>query len=248
MTLALTYAIGDIHGRADLLDEALALIAAHAADRRRRIIALGDLVDRGPESRAVVERLMSLQKAGRAECLKGNHEAMMLDALSNARAGAMDHWLDNGGGQTLASYAIRRGDIRAGDVPTEHLDWLAGLPFMAVDDHRIYVHAGLAPGLPLDAQEEAVCLWIREPFLRAPPGFFPAHVVHGHTPQWAKKPHLAEPERLAHRTNLDTGAYATGVLSIGVFDPGKPGGPLEILSTSAGMSGRTSRRPRGPNR
>ncbi|HWA60379.1 MAG TPA: hypothetical protein VG939_03350, partial [Caulobacteraceae bacterium] len=93
----------------------------------------------------------------------------------------------------------------------------------------IYVHAGLAPKTPLGRQSEDVCLWIRERFLRARPKDLEAHVVHGHTPVWEGKPDFTLPELLPHRTNLDTGAFASGVLTIGVFDPAEPGGPVEVL-------------------
>ena len=100
------------------------------------------------------------------------------------------------------------------------------------------MHAGLEPGVPLGLQDEATLLWIRGPFLRAPAEAFEAHVVHGHTPLWDEKPEAAEPELLAHRTNLDTGAYFTGVLTVGVFDPAAPGGPIELLPVSDGSRAR----------
>jgi serine/threonine protein phosphatase 1 len=85
--------------------------------------------------------------------------------------------------------------------------------------------------VPLEGQNEETCLWIRERFLRAGPGDLPAHVVHGHTPHWADKPDARLPELLPHRTNLDTGAFMTGVLTAGVFDPATPGGPIRLLTT-----------------
>ena len=106
---------------------------------------------------------------------------------------------------------------------------MEALPIIARDAHRIYVHAGLMPRLELAEQDEETCLWIRERFLWAPASALPAHVVHGHTPQHGRKSRPEDPEQLAHRTNLDTGAYWTGVLSIGVFEAGQPGGPVEVL-------------------
>ncbi len=218
----LTYAIGDIHGRLDLLRQAALKIAAHAGGRAHRIVCLGDYVDRGPDSRGVIEFLMRETAAGRCICLKGNHEAMMLEAL---RGQQMAFWLRNGGEETLASYG--------GEVPRAHLDWLETLPVTLVEADRIYVHAGLRPGRPLAEQDEDSCLWIRERFLRAPAADLPGHVVHGHTPHHADKPAPELPERLAHRTNLDTGAFATGVLVVGVFEADRPGGPIELIEVTA---------------
>jgi serine/threonine protein phosphatase 1 len=222
-----TYAIGDIHGRLDPLTAAMDHIHAHAAGRPHRIIFLGDYIDRGPESRGVIEFLMAAERTGPITCLKGNHEALMLGALRRPDGGALPRWLRNGGDATLRSYGTDAHDLSA--VPQEHLNWLARLPFLIHDDHRIYVHAGVTPGIPLDRQDEDACLWIREPFLRAPPAAFDRHVVHGHTPTWAGKPDPSEPELLPHRSNLDTGAYFTGVLTVGIFDDDLPGGPVSTL-------------------
>ncbi|HEX3406909.1 MAG TPA: metallophosphoesterase family protein [Caulobacteraceae bacterium] len=227
----LTYAVGDVHGRLDLVERAFDRIAAHAGARPHRMVMLGDYVDRGPESAGVIAFLMRRQAQADVVCLKGNHEDMMLRALAG-EDGALRSWLANGGVETLLSYGVRAyGDIERA-VLDAHLDWLAALPLIAADPHRIYVHAGLAPDVPLRQQDEATLLWIRGPFLRAPAGAFEAHVVHGHTPLWDEKPEPAEPELLAHRTNLDTGAYFTGVLTVGVFDPAEPGGPTEVLQVS----------------
>ena len=145
----------------------------------------------------------------------------MVDALGGAAP--MRWWLGNGGDAALRSYD--------GEVPADHLAWMRGLPLRHADGHRIYVHAGLRPGLPLEAQDEETCLWIREPFLRAGPGALPAHVVHGHTPFWDGKPDPGRPELLPHRTNLDTGAYFTGILTVAVFEAAEPGGPVRLLQT-----------------
>ena len=224
----LVYAVGDIHGRLDLLLRALEQIEAHAAGRPATLVLLGDYVDRGPESRGVVERLMDLQqRPGRVVCLKGNHEDLMVRGLTGGAVSA-GHWLDNGGLEALRSYGAAGPDeFRL--VPEAHLDWMEDLPLMARDRHRLYVHAGVAPGRAPERQSERTCLWIRERFLEAPAEALPAHVVHGHTPEWAGKPRAADPELLPHRTNLDTGAWHTGVLGVAVFDAARPGGPLELL-------------------
>ena len=224
-----TYAIGDVHGRLDLLDAAIEAIARHAAHASFRMIMLGDYIDRGPDSRGVIDRLMTLEQAWDLVCLKGNHEVLMTQALLDPSEANLSVWLANGGVQTLASYGLEPDDDLLSGVPEAHLRWLCALPSTARDPHRIYVHAGLAPGKPLERQKDATLLWIREAFLRAPAEDFEVHVVHGHTPLWKGKPDPAAPERLDHRTNLDTAAFATGVLSIGVFRSDETGGPVEVL-------------------
>jgi serine/threonine protein phosphatase 1 len=154
----------------------------------------------------------------------------MLDALDGRRPADLKDWLANGGDATLASYGAA-GSL-AGSlarVPRRHRDFLASLPYLHLDDHRVFVHAGVLPGAPLPDQHPDTFLWIRERFLRAAQTAFARHVVHGHTPSWANKPEPAVPERLPQRTNLDTGAYFTGVLTVGVFDEDLPGGACEVL-------------------
>lgn len=212
-----TYAIGDIHGCLDLLERAFGLIEAHAGTRDFQVVCLGDYVDRGPESRGVIDLLIRQQRHIRLTCLKGNHEDMMLDAIE---AGEWSFWLDNGGEETWSSYL--------GDVPDQHLAWLRALPVCARDADRFYVHAGFMPGLDLTDQDEEACLWIRGHFLIADADELPGHVVHGHTPRHNDKLAMDEPERLPHRTNLDTGACWTGVLGVGVFEPGRAE-PVSVL-------------------
>ena len=218
----LTYAIGDIHGRLDLLRAAIGAIAAHARGGAHQVICLGDYVDRGPASRGVVETLMTLVANAPWRCLLGNHEDMMARSLRSHERDEIDRWLRNGGDATLDSYRDK--------VPAAHLEWLESLPLLHRDAHRLYVHAGVAPGAPVDLQDKRTFVWIREAFLTAEASALPCHVVHGHTPFWRMKPDPHLPERLPHRTNLDTGAYFTGILSVGVFDDAVAGGPLEILS------------------
>jgi serine/threonine protein phosphatase 1 len=228
----ITYAVGDLHGRFDLLRQALSAMADHATSHRRdcRAVFLGDYVDRGPESRQVVETLIALEAAGDCICLKGNHEELMVEALTHARPGAYARWCANGGRETLASYGVDERSDPADIVPPEHVRWMARLPLMTRDAHRVFVHAGLSPRKDLDQQSEAACLWIREKFLRASARDFEHHIVHGHTPYWEGKPEPFEPELLAHRTNLDTAAFASGILAVGVFDDAVPGGPVEMLT------------------
>lgn len=211
------YAVGDIHGRLDLLLKLAVAIFDHAAGRRVHVVFLGDYVDRGPDSRSVVEFLMGAERDGWATCLMGNHEAMMAAAMSDPDE--VGSWMSNGGWATLQSYA--------GEDPADHAGWMAGLPYVVRDSHRIYVHAGLLPGVELERQTPEACLWIRDRFLRARADELPCHVVHGHSPY--AKPVAHEPELQPHRTNLDTGAFRTGVLTAGAFDPALPGGPIELL-------------------
>jgi serine/threonine protein phosphatase 1 len=224
-----TYAVGDVHGRLDLLRRAVDAISDHVGDRPFRVVFLGDYVDRGPESRGVIDFLMALQRRWPVVCLKGNHEELMIQAIADPGNRRLERWLEYGGDQTLRSYGLGRDDDLAAGVPQEHLRWMACLPPTTGDKHRIYVHAGLLPGTPAHRQKDETFLWIRERFLQARPGDFEAHVVHGHTPVWEGKPDPAEPELLEHRTNLDTGAFATGVLTVAVFDAEAPGGPIEVL-------------------
>jgi serine/threonine protein phosphatase 1 len=216
-----TYVIADLHGRFDLLQAALATIAQHANGRACKIVTLGDYVDRGPQSRQVVERLMAVQAAGtNLICLKGNHEYMMHRALtltwfaSASRARCLNWWKHNGGESTLASYGNK--------VPSDHLRWMKNLPTIYVDQHRIFVHAGVDPKRALDEQTDEFLLWHRYSE-GADIGHEGRHVVHGHTanPQG--------PERLSHRTNLDTMAWKTGRLAIAVFDDPTPGPPISCI-------------------
>ncbi len=219
----LVFAIGDIHGRRDLFEAALRAIAGYDGDEYKTAVFLGDYVDRGPDSAGVVSRLMRLAGPGFV-CLKGNHEAMMVEALGPDGGRALSFWLSNGGTETLESYGGATG------VPVEQLDWLDRLPLWWADPHRYYVHAGVEPGLAMERQDEKALLWIRDRFLIAPAEDLPRHIVHGHTPRWRGKPDPALPEVLPQRTNLDTGAWMTDVLSVGVFDEAIPGGPIEVLS------------------
>ena len=232
-----TYAIGDVHGRLDLVQRAVATIGEHVGDGPFKVIFLGDYVDRGPDSRGVIEFLMNLQQRWPVVCLKGNHEELMLDAITRPGGSRLRHWLEYGGDHTLASYGVDPDGNLAEAIPREHLRWLSGLPRTTGDGHRIYVHAGLAPGTPIHRQKEQTFLWIRERFLQARAGDFEAHIVHGHTPLWEGKPDPEAPELLEHRTNLDTAAFATGVLSIAVFDAERPGGPIEILQIRGKAAG-----------
>lgn len=214
------YAIGDIHGRADLLDNLLNKVAAEAKGRGEEhatFIFLGDYVDRGPQSRQVVDRLLRLRDHGHdLRFLRGNHEAALLDFLVHPENGRV--WMALGGAETLYSYGVsppgRRAsaaDLKAASrafnaaLPPAHFEFFQRLEtFIRLGDY-LFVHAGLRPGRPLDKQTEGDMLEIREPFLKSR-ARWPYVVVHGHSP-------VPEAIASAGRISLDTGAYATGKLS-----------------------------------
>jgi serine/threonine protein phosphatase 1 len=213
--MSLTYVIPDLHGRDDLLGDALAEIAARSSGKAR-LVALGDYVDKGPGSRQVIERLISDVAEGWAfVALKGNHDAMMVEALRDPTK--MASWMEKGGDAALASYG---GDPAA--VPQAHIAWLDRLKLMHLDRHRLYVHAGVDPEIPLDQQSETTLLCKRYP-KEFSDGFGDRHVVHGHD-NFPDGPLLYQ-----GRSNLDTAAWRTGRLTVGVFDDDKPGGPVDFI-------------------
>jgi serine/threonine protein phosphatase 1 len=223
-----TYVIPDLHGRRDLLDRALAEIEAHRAGESATLIVLGDYVDKGPDSRGVIARLRAGVAPGlRLAMLKGNHDALMVAALRGIVP--MDNWLAKGGDTALASYG---GDVA--DVPVHDIDWLDGRPLWHMDAHRIYVHAGVDPALPLTQQDPVLLMTKRYADDDASghdagqDGSKGArHVVHGHDR------HPDGPLLKSGRSNLDTNAWKTGRLVIGVFDDALPGGPVELIEITA---------------
>ena len=220
------YAIGDVHGRLDLLVRLEELIAADAAaaDARRRVIVyLGDYVDRGPESRGVIERLMRRPLPGFEPFhLLGNHEDYLLQFLENAAVGP--NWCTYGGSETLASYGVRPPSsftLRVDDfeiarrglaekIPPAHVAFMRGLKLTHEEGGYLFVHAGVKPGVALAEQQAEDLLWIRNEFLDSAEDFG-ACVVHGHT--------IVEvPEERSNRIGIDTGAFATGRLTALVLD------------------------------
>jgi len=227
---ALVYAVGDVHGCYDLLKDLLAEIAADAAmragGRRAVLVFLGDYVDRGPQSARVLDALVWLRRRADFDIhfLKGNHEQAMLEFLdAPERAGP---WLSFGGAETLLSYGVvpptpeaslsvyrEARDALLERMPAGHLKLLLQLESMVVIGDYAFVHAGIRPGAPLEEQAEEDLLWIRRGFVDHP-GPFPKIIVHGHT--WlSEQPQLSE-----HRLGIDTGAYATGVLSAARLEDG----------------------------
>jgi serine/threonine protein phosphatase 1 len=203
----LTYAIGDIHGRLDLLMDLLSQIITHANGRSCKLVFLGDYIDRGPDSAGVLALVRRFQQHWPESviCLKGNHEAMLLEVVTEPAVTSW--WLGNGGDTTLASFGVPH----PGDLPADVLSWIAGLPTLYEDEHRYFVHAGLHPDLSLSEQDDQTKLWIRDEFLLVDYDFG-KHVVHGHTPS-----ETGGPELRPYRTNLDTGAVFGGPLTAGVF-------------------------------
>jgi serine/threonine protein phosphatase 1 len=211
------YAVGDIHGCAGKLDLMHALIAEDAAaapEAQRVVIHLGDYVDRGADSQGVIARLLTpLPFPAQVIHLAGNHEAMMLDALSRPDdPEAVRLWVANGGAEALASWGIDSGSPPRGwaaAIPGPHLAFLRGLRRRAAFGGYLFVHAGVRPGLPLDQQNPDDLLWIREPFLSST-AELGAVVVHGHTPG---REVVIRPNRIG----LDTGAVFGGPLSCAVL-------------------------------
>jgi serine/threonine protein phosphatase 1 len=223
--MSLTYVIPDVHGRYDLLCEGLSDISAHSQGSAGVIVMLGDYVDKGPDSKQVIDRLLSGVADGwNLVALKGNHDAMMAEALRDPSK--MAAWIEKGGDAALASYG---GDPAA--VPQSHIAWLDQLRLMHVDTHRLYVHAGVDPEIPLGRQNEATLLWKRYP-KGFSGGFGELHVVHGHD-NFPEGPLVYE-----GRTNLDTLAWRTGRLTIGVFDDDRPGGPVDFIVVRGPPAGR----------
>lgn len=221
------YAVGDLHGRFDLLDKALDLFA-RLKKPGDEFIVLGDFVDRGPDSAKIIEMLR--QQPRYIIALKGNHEDMMVRCLR--RLAPLPWWIGNGGGRTLMSYGYQQGDdLRPLKVPIEDdLEWLDNLPVYYDTPAQLFVHAGVEPGVPLSQQDPDRMMWQlydrhknRRPDDRDHNDTnYEKHVVHGHE-QWAHGPIL-----LKGRTDLDTFAWLTGRLAVGVFEETQ-GPPVEIL-------------------
>lgn len=222
--MSFTYVVPDIHGRVDLLREALTAILAHAAGRTGTIVGLGDYVNKGPDSKGAIELLRHTSPAGwRLVWLKGNHDAMMVEGLRDPAKTSW--WLERGGDATLRSYGGNPSDVPAADIA-----WLDQLATMHVDRFRVYVHAGLDPELPLERQSEKTLLWKRYAEGDAA-GFGNRHIVHGHD-SFPDGPKLFQ-----GRTNLDAQAWRTGRLVLGLFDDDKSGGPIDFITVQGAAQG-----------
>lgn len=213
------YVVGDIHGRLDLLDELIEKIhndIAERAPRKNLLVFVGDLIDRGPSSKDVVERLRNYTHEGvRPVFLLGNHEEVLLRILEGD-ASLIPSWLRFGGAQCLESYGVdpllltglsdeRIVERVAAAVPRQHVEFLRSFVDTCRFGDYLFVHAGIRPGVGLHEQRQKDLRWIRDPFLQddTPHGFV---VVHGHTIS-------NEVEERPNRIGIDTGAFATGVLT-----------------------------------
>lgn len=218
------YAIGDIHGRLDLLDTLLREIEADDAKRgpaQSRIIFLGDLIDRGPHSAQVVARAMEVQaSSSNCQFLLGNHEEVFLKALDGDLK-ALSFFVRIGGRETILSYGVTEEEYRDSDypelldllirhVPASHIEFLSDFENLIVVGDFAFVHAGIKPGQALADQRTSDLRWIRREFLDHRSGFEKI-IVHGHTI-------TEEVEILPHRIGLDTGAYSSGKLTAMGFE------------------------------
>lgn len=213
------YAVGDIHGRRDLLDTLIARIDADDARRgpaRTTLIFLGDLVDRGADSSGVVQRLLDLSQSGRAvRFLMGNHEETFLKA-ARGDAGALRFLVKYGGRETVLSYDIGTEEYAAADfdelavmleerVPATHIDFIDGFEDQIAIGDYLFVHAGVRPGTPIAEQKASDLRWIRSEFLDYRGSHGPM-VVHGHTI-------TDDVDEQPNRIGIDTGAFASGRLT-----------------------------------
>jgi serine/threonine protein phosphatase 1 len=212
------YAVGDIHGRADLLEKISRKIDAHLEQNpcaRHLRIFLGDYVDRGPDSRGVIEGLIAIEQRSEAVFLRGNHETFIAEFINDPTV--LPAWRSLGGLETLASYGVvsplnpdpehqlRLAAEFSAALPPGHVQFLGRLrPCFAFDD-VFFAHAGVRPGVPLASQSETDLFWIRDEFLQHR-RLFEKLVVHGHTP-------VRTPDVQPNRINIDTGAYVTGQLT-----------------------------------
>ena len=227
------YAIGDVHGRYDLLASLLPMLAndAEGGGRRPTVVFLGDYIDRAGDPAAVLEALCWLKEWGgvHLHLLKGNHEQALLRFLDSPEEGAV--WCGFGGAETLRAYGVEppeqgeppsawtaARDLLLRRLPAAHLRLLQDLDLMVVIGGYAFVHAGVAPGAPLARQDEADLLWIRDEFLETR-RLFERTIVHGHS--WVDD----LPVLSAGRIGLDTGAYATGVLTAARLGAGR----IEVL-------------------
>jgi serine/threonine protein phosphatase 1 len=227
------YVVGDIHGRLDLLDR---MILAISRDLEFHpvssclTVTLGDYLDRGPDARGVLDRLVSNPFPTDFVALKGNHEELFTAFLHDSSVA--DQWRHLGGLDTLHSYGVpvrslmngrnykQAAQVLQSAVPRAHLEFLGSLRLSLTVGKYFLCHAGVRPGVPLDDQSAKDLLWIREPFLESQADFGKV-VVHGHTP-------IEQPEVRPNRINIDTGAFMTGRLTCAALE----GESIRFLSTN----------------
>ncbi len=216
------YVIGDIHGRLDLYDALIAAIEddeAGSAPADTRIVLLGDLVDRGPDSAGVIARTQAWQQQRDVRVLMGNHEEMFLAAFKQPEA--LRHFVKHGGRETIFSFGLSNRQFATLSVeqlferlpalvPQTVRDYLAGFELMIIAGDYVFVHAGIDPGRPLDDQKRSDLLWIRDRFLNHQSPLEKV-VVHGHT----IFEHVMD---CGNRIGIDTGAFRSGVLTALVLE------------------------------
>ncbi len=218
------YAIGDVHGRRDLLEELVDRLQAHAAQAdaaQNVLILLGDYVDRGKDSKGVIDDLLDLDLPGwQTVFLRGNHDQAILDFLNDAQL--YRAWRSYGAAETLLSYGVtpprfendaviaKARDEFAQKLPPRHLEFISNLKYLHIEGDYLFVHAGVRPGIPFEQQAVEDMLGIRDDFLQSQRSFGKV-VVHGHTPS-------ENPVRRANRIGIDTGAYATGRLTAAILE------------------------------
>jgi serine/threonine protein phosphatase 1 len=217
------YAIGDIHGHSDLLDRMAVEIARDLSCHptgETLTVTLGDYVDRGPDSRGVIERLSKNPFGMPFVALRGNHESLLEEFLRDPSIA--DYWRQLGGLETLHSYGVDVAPLMRGKghdaaaealraaLPQSHVAFLASLKSSVSVGRYFLCHAGVRPGVPLTRQREEDLLWIRDEFLDSRADFGKI-VVHGHTP-------TAAPEVKPNRVNVDTGAFISGRLTCAVLE------------------------------
>jgi serine/threonine protein phosphatase 1 len=218
------YAIGDIHGRRDLLEELHGSVRADARSAQasqKTVVYIGDYVDRGDDSRGVIEQLMTAPLDGfRNVHILGNHEDILLRFLEDATVAPL--WLANGGDATLYSYGVDWRQYVQGNefeplrlafraaIPSAHLRFLRSLSLSHIEGDYLFVHAGIRPGREVDKQDAEDLMWIRDEFLGSDADHGKV-VVHGHSIS-------SEPQMLDNRIGIDTGAFATGKLTCLVLE------------------------------
>ena len=231
------YIIGDIHGRLDLFEALIGAVEHDASDAHAlelRIILLGDLVDRGPDSAGVIARTRFWQQQRHVRVLAGNHEEMFLQSFT--RPEALRHFLKHGGRETLLSYGLSSKQLRNLEleqlfallpqlVPQSERDYIAGFEDIIIAGDYAFVHAGIDPARPIDQQKRSDLLWIRDRFL-SHDGPLPKVIVHGHTI-------FDTVMDCGNRIGIDTGAFRSGVLTALVLE----GDQRRVMQAAASPDG-----------
>lgn len=218
------YAVGDVHGRRDLLDDLIEQIRSHAATAQSAqnvLVMLGDYVDRGKDSKGVIDTLLGLELPGWQKVfLRGNHDQAILDFLNDAQF--YRAWRNFGAADTLLSYGVmpprfendaaiaKARDEFAEKLPVGHLNLISSLNYLHTEGDYLFVHAGIRPGIALDQQAPEDMLGIRDDFLLSQRSFGKV-VVHGHTP-------TDGPVKRRNRIGIDTGAFFSGRLTAAILE------------------------------